>query len=132
MKFKINRVKLIKELGQLTIDTFLTEFQKYCDEYLTTKNNSKFDISLLRRLCNILENSYVKKNNVDEKLNKKQTVIDEYMRLKSKLNVQYSVDDKKVLETIIEDLHNSGQIKKISNLKLWSRRLKKLLSKPHN
>lgn len=54
MKFKINRVKLIKELGQLTLDTFLMEFQRYCDEYLATKNNIKYDISLLRSLCNIL------------------------------------------------------------------------------
>ena len=129
MKFKINRVKLIKELGQLTIDTFLIEFQKYCDEYLATKNNIKFDVSLLRTLCNILENSYVKKNNVDEKLDKKQTVIEEYVRLKSKVNIQYTPDDKKALEVIIEDLHNTGQIKKISSFKLWGRRVKNLLIK---
>lgn len=129
MKFKINRVRLIKEMGQLTLDTFLVEFQKYCDEFLSTKNNAKFDISLLRSLCNIIENSYVKKHNVEEKLDKKKTVIEEFIRLKSKLNVQYSPEDIKVLEAIIEDLHNTGQITTVSSFKLWGRRVKNLLIK---
>lgn len=129
MKFKINRVKMLKELGQLTLDLFILEFQKYCDEMYSTKNNDKFDISLLRSLCNVIENAYVKKNNVDDKLDKKQIVVNEYVRLKTKLGIQYSVEDKTQLEKHIEDLHNTGQIKKISSFKLWGRRIKKLLLK---
>lgn len=129
MKFKINRVKMVKEIGQITIDMFLIELQNYCDKYLMTKSDVKFDLSLLRRLCNILENSFEQKHEVDNKLDKKQTVLNEYIRLKQYANVYYTDEDKIIINTLIEDLHNTGQIKKVSSIKLWSRRIKKLLIK---
>jgi len=64
----------------LSLDTFLMQFENFCNEHLSTKNTSKFDISLLRNLCNVIENSYEQKHNVDKKLDKRNVVINEYIR----------------------------------------------------
>jgi len=102
MKFKPGRVKLVKEIGSITLEMFVSEFQKYCDAHLISSASvHKFDMSLLRQLCNVIENAYEKKNEVDEKLDKKKTVIDEYVRLKQYANFLYSPDEMKILKIYI-------------------------------
>ena len=81
----------------------------------------KIDLSLLRFLCNVVENSYNKKDVVDSKVNKKQIVIDVYIILKPQCNNQ---DDKNILDKLIEDLHTSKQILKVSRLRYYYKLLK--------
>ena len=73
----------------------------------------KIDLCLLRFICNIIENSYNKKDVVDKKNDKKQVVLDVYIALKPQCN---TVEDKKTINNIIEDLHTSGQICKVSRI----------------
>ena len=127
MRFKVNRVALVKEIGQLGLDVFLGEFDKFCVNNFAATSNAKWDMSLLRALCNTIENAYEKKHTADEKLDKRKTVIDQYIKLKSANKVLFTPEDRIVLEQMVEDLHNSGAIKKIGLLKLWSKRLKRFL-----
>jgi len=127
MRFKVNRVALVKEIGGLGVDAFLTEFSRFCSDNLATQNASKFDVSLLRALCNILENSYEAKHPAESKLDKKSVVINEYVRIKGKLGLTYDVADRDVLSALIEDLHNSKSIRKVPWMKLWGRRLRTFL-----
>ena len=76
----------------------------------------KIDPSLLRFLCNIVENSYNKKDVVDKKNDKKKVVLDVYLILKPQFN---NVDDKNILNNLIEDLHTSEQIGKVSRLRYY-------------
>lgn len=127
MRFKVNRVQLVKELGSFGVDTFLAEFDRYCLEHLASANTTKFDVSLLRALCNVLENAFEPKHVAEQKLDKKTAVIDEYVKLKGKIGILYTADDRDTLGLLIEDLHNSGAIRKVPLLKLWGRRLKSFL-----
>lgn len=130
MKFKLNRIKAcVEKVGQNLIDAFIQDFQNYCDEELKIKNTSKFDLALLEQLCNIIENAYVKKDAVDEKLDKKNVVIDEYIRLKSTLNLQFNAEDKKQLGEMIEHLHSQGYIKVIPMLKYIAYKFKTVILK---
>ena len=82
----------------------------------------KIDPSLLRFLCNIVENSYNKKEVIDKKIDKKKVVLDVYLILKPQCN---NVDDKNVLNNLIEDLHTSGQIGKVSSIRYYWKVIKK-------
>ena len=63
-------------------------------------------------ICNILENSYNKKNVADKKINKKQVVID----IIKNLIPNVSPDVLLQIDTLIEHLHSSGSIIKISTI----------------
>lgn len=124
VKFKAELAELVKEVGSISLDMFKNDFIEFVKENfknIDQSNDTKIDRSLLRNLCNIVESTYNKKNVVDEKLDKKKLVIDVYFLLKPLSN---NDTDKKILEGLIEDLHNTGQIKKIS----LKRRTKKGLS----
>jgi hypothetical protein len=73
----------------------------------THKKNPDF----ILYVCNIIENSYTKKNIEDKKINKK----DIFFLIFKELNIEISEDDKKVIDDIIEHLHSSRRIRKISN-----------------
>lgn len=130
MKFKPKLVELVKEVGSFAIDSFVCELDKFCDEHIPLKpNSSKTDVSLLRFIANVVENSYVKKEAIDSKINKKSIVVDEYMRMKQRMGVHISADEKKIIEDLVEDLHSTGQIKKVSSLKYFLKKVKSLLLK---
>ena len=69
----------------------------------------------------IVKNSYYKKNVIDKKVNIKKVVIDVYLILKPHCN---SVDDKLILDKLIEDLHTSKQILKVSRIRYYYKLLK--------
>jgi hypothetical protein len=132
VKFKQEAVEFVKEVGSISIDIFKANFTEYCQKTIKGIDQSfekKIDRSLLRLICNLLENSLDKKNIVDEKVNKKDLVIDIYLLFKPQAN---NAQDKIILNELIEDLHNTGQIKKVSTKrylkKTLSSSLKKLVS----
>ncbi len=110
-KFKSKWADLIVEVGAVSIDIFTELYHDYVVSHVKKVSADVIDVSLLRVLCNWLENAVDKKDVVDEKLDKKKIVIDEYIRLKPQANTpQY----KEIIEKLIEDLHNTSQIIKLS------------------
>jgi hypothetical protein len=108
VKFKDKYLDLIKEVGSVSVDIFQNLFHEYITEHIKNISQDEIDVSLLRWLCNVLENSIDKKYVVDEKINKKEIVLNEYFKLKPNAR-----SHEKLLDKIIEDLHNTGQIKRI-------------------
>ena len=114
--FKKKWLDEIIEVGSLSIDVFELMYHQYVMTKVNKINNDVIDISLLRYLCNILENALSKKQIIDGKIDKKNIVITEYLVLKPQAN---SEANKVILNKIIEDLHNTSQILKLSkNTKL--------------
>jgi hypothetical protein len=119
-KFRSRWANLIQDAGSISIDIFVELYHEFVVERVKKvdqSNNNLVDVSLLRALCNWLENALDKKEVVDEKVNKKKIVLDEYIRLKPQCNNEQT---KELLDKLIEDLHNSNQIQKVSkNTKLY-------------
>lgn len=122
VKFKKFQASLVKLNGSVSIDALASELVKFIEEHIKVMNPDKIDPSLLRYLCNLVENSYNKSKAVDDKINKKELVIDIYVKLKPQSN---NVEDKKVLEKLIEDFHTNGDIKRISTIHYVYKYLKK-------
>ncbi len=76
------------------------------------KASLKFIPSFILYICCCVEEAYANKKNIENaKVNKKDEVfklIDEFLKLK------LTEQDKKQITEIIEDLHSSGRIKKVS------------------
>lgn len=113
MKFKPSKSALVKEIGSVAVDVLAELFHELIKEEIKdVKQDKNIDVSLLRLLCNKLENSIVKNGDViDDKIDKKKLVLDEYFKLKPSSN---NPQDKLILENLLEDLHNTKQIKKVS------------------
>jgi hypothetical protein len=119
-KFKLKYANLVKEVGTIAVSVFEELFHEFVSSKIKNPQTEKIiDISLLRWLCNTLENSLDKRDIVDEKVNKKQLVLNEYFKLKPNANNDtYRV----ILDDLIEDLHNTRPIKKLDNsTKLYHR-----------
>jgi hypothetical protein len=119
-KFKSKWADLVVEVGSIAVNTFEDLFHEYTLSKIKNPRPEKvIDISLIRWLANAVENALDKKDIVDGKINKKKLVIDEYIKLKpSASNPQF----REILEDLIEDLHNTHQIKKIAQrTKLYHR-----------
>ena len=112
VKFKSKWAEIaVQEIGQLSVDVFVELYHEFVVSHVKKVSPDVIDVSLLRALCNWLENAIDKKEVVDEKLDKKKIVVDEYLRLKPQANNQQF---KEIIEKLIEDLHNTGQIVKLS------------------
>lgn len=112
VRFKAKWAEIaVSEIGQLSVDIFTELYHEFVVSHVKKVSEDAIDISLLRALCNWLENSIDKKEVVDEKLDKKKIVVDEYLRLKPQAN---SPQFKEIIEKLIEDLHNTKQIVKMS------------------
>jgi hypothetical protein len=130
MKFKKELVELVKEVGTFSLDKFICELDQFCDESIPiSRSPVKIDVSLLRFIANVVENSFVKKDGIDAKVSKKKIVCDEYIRMKERMGVVLSADDKVAIENLIEDLHSTKQIKKVSNFKYFLKKVKNILLK---
>ncbi len=112
--FKSKWADLIVEVGSISIDVFEMLYHQYVSTKVIRINNDIIDVSLIRYLCNILENALSKKQIIDGKVDKKTVVINEYLLLKPQANNDAT---KIILNKIIEDLHNTKQIKKFSRNK---------------
>jgi hypothetical protein len=120
-KFKSKWADLVVEVGAVSIDIFTELYHEFVVSHVKKVSPDVIDISLLRALCNWLENAIDKKDVVDEKLDKKKIVVDEYIRLKPQANTQQFKD---IIEKLIDDLHNTQSIKKISKRRKMYHRVK--------
>ena len=126
VKFRKFQASLVKLSGSSSIDVLVGEIVSYVQEKIKLINPERIDPSLLRFLCNLVENSYSKKNAIDSKVDKKKIVIDVYIILKPQAN---NNDDKIMLNKLIEDFHSSGQILKIADSSYWFQLFKKQFKK---
>ena len=110
------QASLVKQSGSSSIDSLIGEIVDFVKENIKKLSTDKIDPSLLRFICNVIENSYTKKNVTDYKIDKKKVVIDVYIILKPSANNE---DDRQMLDKLIEDLHSSGQILKVSRLRYY-------------
>ena len=124
VKFSKFQVSLVKLSGSSAVDVLIGEIVKYVNENIKKVSPDKIDPSLLRFLCNIVENSYSKKDIVDNKIDKKKVVIDVYIILKPAAN---NSEDRIMLDKLIEDFHSSGQVLKVSRLRYYYKLLKNQL-----
>lgn len=112
-RFKAKWAELAVDVGSISIDIFTEVYHEFCLQQIPKVNQTDLvDISLLRALCNWLENSIDKKEVIDEKVDKKQIVLNQYVRLKPGANNEQT---KLLLNKLIDDLHNSSQIVKLSS-----------------
>jgi len=128
MKFRAERAGLVKLSGTCSLDNFVSEFHSFVCDNVRNLNQDIIDPSLIRTLCNWLENCFEKNTVADEKVNKKQIVIDEYLKMKPQSNSPEHIN---VIDRLIEDFHNSKQIKKIPYLKYFIKQFKKFTLKKH-
>jgi len=113
MKFRPNSLKHVKDVGSISLELFCQMLHDYVTSHIKEVNQDPIDPSLLRLLCNWVEEASANKTHlVDSKLDKKKIVIDEYIKLKPSAgqNAEY----KKVLDKLVDDLWATKQIKKIS------------------
>ena len=121
VKFSKFQASLVKLSGSSSIDVLIGEIGEFVKENIKKLSSDKIDPSLLRFICNVIENSYTKKDVIDNKIDKKKVVIDVYIILKPAAN---NVDDKRMLDKMIEDLHSSGGILKVSRLRYYYKQIK--------
>ena len=124
VKFSKFQASLVKLTGSSSIDVLIGEIVAFVKENIKKLSSDKIDPSLLRFICNVIENSYTKKDVIDNKIDKKKVVIDVYIILKPSAN---NTDDRIMLDKMIEDLHSSGGILKVSRLKYYYKLVKNQL-----
>ena len=124
VKFSKFQASLVKLSGSSSVDSLIGEIVNFVKERVSNINPDKIDPCLLRFICNVIENSYTKKDVIDNKIDKKKVVIDVYIILKPAAN---NVDDRRMLDQMIEDLHSSGGILKVSRLKYYYKLVKNQL-----
>ncbi|RZK01789.1 MAG: hypothetical protein EOO46_19225 [Flavobacterium sp.] len=126
MKLKKDLIDLVKTTGVNNLRQFQHDFHQLVVEKLGDQVSPevKVDFSLVRTLCTWVE-SGLQKNSAtsDEKINKKQIVLDEYIKLKGAI----TEPDKKLISDYIEDLHSAKSIKPVSTFRIIKKyALKKL------
>ena len=120
-KFSKCQASLVKLNGSSSVEVLIGEIVNFVNENIKKVSPDKIDPSLLRFLCNVVENSYNKKDIIDNKIDKKKVVLDVYMILKPHAN---NVDDRLILDKMVEDFHSSKQILKVSRLRYYYKILK--------
>jgi hypothetical protein len=121
VKFSKFQASLVKLNGSSSVEVLIGEIVKFVNENIKKVSPDKIDPSLLRFLCNVIENSYNKKDIIDNKIDKKKVVLDVYMILKPHAN---NVDDRLILDKMVEDFHSSKQILKVSRFRYYYKLLK--------
>ena len=121
VKFSKFQASLVKLNGSSSIDVLIGEIVSFVKENIKKVSPDKIDSSLLRFLCNVVENSYTKKDVIDNKVNKKKVVVDVYNILKPSANNE---EDRVLLEKMVEDFHSSKQILKVSRFRYYYKLLK--------
>lgn len=122
VKFNKFQTSLVKLSGSVSVDMLISEIVAFVNDKIKKISPDKIDPSLLRFICNIIENSYNKKDVADSKIDKKKVALDVYLILKPQCN---TAEDKILLNNLIEDFHSTQQISKISNFKYYWKVIKK-------
>ena len=124
VKFSKFQASLVKLNGSTSVEVLIGEIVSFVNENVKKVSPDKIDPSLLRFICNVIESSYTKKDVLDNKIDKKKVVIDVYIILKPAAN---NTDNRIILGKMIEDLHTSGGILKVSRLKYYHKLIKNQL-----
>jgi hypothetical protein len=121
VKFSKFQASLVKLNGSSAVEVLIGKIVSFINQNVKNISPDKIDSSLLRFLCNVVENSYTKKDVIDNKVNKKKVVIDVYNILKPSADNE---EDKLLFDKMVEDFHSSKQILKISRLRYYYKLLK--------
>jgi hypothetical protein len=121
VKFSKFQASLVKLNGSSSVELLISEIVNFVKENIKKVSPDKIDPSLLRFICNLIENSYTKKDILDNKIDKKKIVIDVYIILKPQAN---NAEDKVLLEKMVEDFHSTKQILKVSRFRYYYKLLK--------
>ena len=121
VKFSKFQASLVKLNGSSSVELLIGEIVNFVKENIKKVSPDKIDQSLLRFICNLIENSYNKKDILDNKIDKKKIVIDVYIILKPQAN---NAEDKVLLEKMVEDFHSTKQILKVSRFRYYYKLLK--------
>jgi len=114
VKFSKFKASLVKLNGSSAVEILIGEIVSFVNENVKKVSPDKIDPSLLRFICNLIENSYTKKDILDNKIDKKKIVIDVYIILKPQAN---NAEDKVLLEKMVEDFHSTKQNLKVSRFR---------------
>ena len=71
VKFSKFQASLVKLNGSSSVEVLIGEIVNFVNENIKKVSPDKIDPSLLRFLCNVIENSYNKKDIIDNKIDKK-------------------------------------------------------------
>ena len=82
VKFSKFQASLVKLNGSSSVEVLIGEIINFVNQNVKNISPDKIDPSLLRFLCNVVENSYTKKDVIDNKIDKKKVVVDVYIILK--------------------------------------------------
>lgn len=102
-----NKAKAIQTFGD--IQDFLNETYKDIPD----KSQLKYLVSFILFVCCLVEEAYSKNTPENKKISKKDEVFNHITKF---LNVSLNDQDKKIIGEIIEDLHSSRRIKRVSFL----------------
>lgn len=111
-----NSMKLVKPKLQAEAVMDKTEIDSYIKsvyEGVSDKQSLKFLPSFILFVCCVVEECYSKRSIHHTKIDKREEVL---RHIASFLGVTISESDKNVLISIIEDLHSSGRIKRVSRV----------------
>lgn len=106
-----NSLKNSQTASQLV--AHIVEELKDVSDLVKKKNDPEF----IKYVCNLVENVFVEHKK--QKVNKKEIAL----QIIQKVIPILTDDDKKVIDTIIEFLHSSKQIKRVSSVKIASYKL---------
>jgi hypothetical protein len=106
-----NKAKILKTASDIQI--YLND--TYSD--IPDKSSLKYVVSFILFVCCLVEEAYSKKKIENKKVNKKDEVFNHMSKF---LNVSLNDQDKTIIGEIIEDLHSSQRIKKVSLLQKFT------------
>lgn len=112
----LKQIKLVKPKSiALNIASF-NEIQSYIDDTykeVSEKPRLKYLSSFILFVCCIIEEAYQPRNLQNKKVDKKEEVL---QHIATFLGVALTEEEKRVIGDIIEDLHSSRRIKRVSFL----------------
>ncbi len=112
----LKQIKLVKPKSiALNIASF-NEIQSYIDDTykeVSDKNRLKYLSSFILFVCCIIEEAYQPRNLQNKKVDKKEEVL---KHISTFLGINLTEEEQRVIGDIIEDLHSSRRIKRVSFL----------------
>lgn len=108
--------KLIKPKNKAKVIQTFADIQDFLnDTYkdLPDKGQLKYLVSFILFVCCLVEEAYAKNTPENKKISKKDEVFNHISKF---LNITLNEQDKKIIGEIIEDLHSSRRIKRVSFL----------------
>lgn len=113
----LNNLKFIKPHNKAKSLQTRGDIQDYLSETysdVSDKSSLKYLVSFILFVCCLVEEAYSNKNNIEnKKIQKKDEVFNHIAKF---LDVTLNEQDKKIIGEIIEDLHSSRRIKRVSFL----------------